>query len=288
MVKFGIFLLKVLSRLPMGVLKAFSTFLYFIVRLLGYRRKVIMTNLEIAFPEKSHQERRKIRIEFYRIFADYLVEFILLFSLHKDRWVGTRIFEENISLLNKIKSEGRPTFALAGHRFNWEWIAILVDYFPQEHMYAVYKPLKNKELDKEIDALRFRLGGKGIATKEATRYILAHKNNADALYYFLVDQSPKRGKIKAHTEFFGKKTKVFNGYENLIKKTKGGVVYVEAEKLGFAQYIYHFKEIKPIGEEFEEGELVETFYRELEASIRKHPANWLWSHRRWKEDFLSE
>ena len=42
-----------------------------------------MSNLEIAFPEKSNAERRKIEKEFYRIFIDTFVEK----SIHPNIWV---------------------------------------------------------------------------------------------------------------------------------------------------------------------------------------------------------
>ncbi len=283
MVKIGIFILKVLSRLPRFILVFFSYLIYGVLRIIGYRRKVIEQNLQIAFPEKSEKERKKIKREFYRIFGDYFIEFIMLFSVNKDKLVGKAIFSENVELLNKIKSENRPAFALAGHIFNWEWVSLLVDFYPQENMYGVFKPQKNKDLDKALEDLRFSLGGKGIATKKFSNYVLNHPNNADSLYYLIVDQSPKQGKkIKEFTTFFGRKTAVFAGFEILIRKTKGGVVYVEAEKLGLGKYIYHFKELTPKGEQFEKGEIIELFYKELEESIRQRPANWLWSHKRWK------
>ncbi len=282
MVKILIFILKTLSKFPRFFHVGLSEFIYRMIRLFGYRRAVINTNLEIAFPEKTKEEKRKIRIEFYKIFADYVVEFIMLFNIDKSKMVGKYIFEENFELLNKFKEEGCPTFALAGHIFNWEWIALLVDYFPQKYMYAIYKPLKNKELDQYLDQLRFSLGGQGIPMNDAGKKILSHPDNRNAFYYFLVDQSPKLKEKNYSVTFFGKETLAFFGYETLARKINAGVVYVEAEKLGLGKYIYHLKELKPKSESFEKDELVTLFYHELEKSIRRHPSNWLWSHRRWK------
>ena len=45
---------------------------------------------------------------------------------------------------------------------------------------------------------------------------------------------------------------------------------------------YHliFKEILPDGEKFGENELVIKFNSILEKTIKEHPENWLWTHKR--------
>jgi KDO2-lipid IV(A) lauroyltransferase len=50
-----------LSLLPMRILYIISDGIYLVVYyVIGYRKKVVMQNLEIAFPEKSNAERVKI------------------------------------------------------------------------------------------------------------------------------------------------------------------------------------------------------------------------------------
>jgi KDO2-lipid IV(A) lauroyltransferase len=39
---------------------------------------------------------------------------------------------------------------------------------------------------------------------------------------------------------------------------------------------------------FERGQLTKLYVRYLEKCIEKKPANYLWSHRRWKHDFKEE
>ena len=51
-------LLYLISLLPMGVIHAISSSIAWLVgSVIGYRRKVVMANLAIAFPEKTEKER---------------------------------------------------------------------------------------------------------------------------------------------------------------------------------------------------------------------------------------
>ena len=74
-------LLYLVSLLPLRVLYILSDILYLIgYRLLGYRRKVVFNNLEIAFPEKSLAERKKIAGKFYHNFIDSFIETLKMVS----------------------------------------------------------------------------------------------------------------------------------------------------------------------------------------------------------------
>jgi KDO2-lipid IV(A) lauroyltransferase len=76
---FGFFYL--LSLLPMRILYIISDGIYLLVYyVIGYRRKVVMKNLEIAFPEKLNVERVKIAKAFYHNLLDSFIETIKLVS----------------------------------------------------------------------------------------------------------------------------------------------------------------------------------------------------------------
>ena len=64
----------VVSVLPFGFLMFLSKFLYFLVwHLAGYRKKVVLQNLKIAFPEKEEKERMKLARAFYRHFSELIM-----------------------------------------------------------------------------------------------------------------------------------------------------------------------------------------------------------------------
>ena len=74
-------LLYLLSMLPLRVLYLFSDFVYILLyKVVGYRKKVVRNNLQLAFPEKSVAERELIEKQFYRNFIDNFIETLKLLS----------------------------------------------------------------------------------------------------------------------------------------------------------------------------------------------------------------
>ena len=64
-----------LASLPFAVLYVISDVLCFLMyRMVGYRRRVVRTNLRNSFPEKSTAELRRIEHDFYQYLCDYLLE----------------------------------------------------------------------------------------------------------------------------------------------------------------------------------------------------------------------
>ena len=71
-----------LSLLPMRILYLLSDFLYLIFfYLIGYRKKVVLENLQLAFPNKELNELRTIRKKFFKHFTDIFIESIKAFTI---------------------------------------------------------------------------------------------------------------------------------------------------------------------------------------------------------------
>ncbi|MEY3186295.1 MAG: hypothetical protein RL675_114, partial [Bacteroidota bacterium] len=65
------FLLYGISLLPMRVLYVLSNLLAYVAFSgIGYRKQIVLSNLLIAFPEKTEEERIAIAKEFYLNFCD--------------------------------------------------------------------------------------------------------------------------------------------------------------------------------------------------------------------------
>ena len=71
-----------ISLLPYPLLYLFSDFLFLIMyRLIGYRKKVVFTNLKNSFPNKSDQELKAIMADFYRHLCDIIMESMKGFTI---------------------------------------------------------------------------------------------------------------------------------------------------------------------------------------------------------------
>jgi KDO2-lipid IV(A) lauroyltransferase len=70
-------ILWLISLLPFGILYLISDVVSFIIfHFIGYRKKVVLDNLKLAFPEKSTKELLKIRRQFFTHFTDVFMEMI--------------------------------------------------------------------------------------------------------------------------------------------------------------------------------------------------------------------
>jgi len=114
------FLLYLLSLLPLRVLYVLSDGIYgFIYYVIAYRKNVVMSNLEIAFPEKTPVEKIKIAKAFYRNFTDTFIETIKMLSVGDD-FILKR-FSGNWEVINNLEKTGKSCYLLVPHTFNWEW-----------------------------------------------------------------------------------------------------------------------------------------------------------------------
>src|SRR3981189_3769931 len=99
-------LFYMLSLLPMRILYILSDGIYLVVYyVIGYRKKVVMKNLEMAFPEKSNAERIKIAKAFYHNLLDSFIETIKLVSA-SPRFLEKRI-TANWEVLDPLFKAGK-------------------------------------------------------------------------------------------------------------------------------------------------------------------------------------
>lgn len=71
-------------------------------------------------------------------------------------------------------------------------------------------------------------------------------------------------------------------------KNNAAVVFVKLVKLKRGHYRFENTVITEEGASLEEGMLTRAYRDFLEATIREHPDNYLWSHRRWKINYTSQ
>ena len=114
-------LIWVLSRLPMRILYIKSDFIYlFMFYIIGYRKKVVLENLKLSFPEKSDAELRTISKKFFKHFIDLIMESVKAFSISKKQ-ISKRYTYKNPELVNAIAKKGRNIALVGAHQANWEW-----------------------------------------------------------------------------------------------------------------------------------------------------------------------
>src|SRR4030095_24630 len=208
-VVFSLFYL--LSLLPMRVLYFISDGIYLIVYyLIGYRKKVVMKNLEIAFPEKSNAERVKIAKAFYHNLLDSFIETIKLVSASR-RFLEKRV-TANWEVLDPIFKSGKSCQLHLGHTFNWEWGHHVWNSHTRYQVLVVYMPLSNAVLEKLMYNLRVRHGNKFIAARNMGQSMETFKDT-QYLLGLVADQSPGNLNNAYWMNFFGRPTGFVSGPE---------------------------------------------------------------------------
>lgn len=272
------------ALLPFSILYLLSDILYiplyYIVR---YRVKVVRQNLQNSFPNKTKKELREIERDFYRHFCDYFVETIKLLHI-SDEEIQKRITFKNIDRLKDVMKGDRSCILYLGHYGNWEWVPSITLQFDDNTLLGqIYRPLTSKIFDEIFLKIRSRFGSISIAKNNTLRTIIEFKKDRKkVLLGFMSDQTPSRANIHYWTTFLNQDTPVYTGVERIAKKTDFAVAYLDVQKIGRGMYECEVKLITDNPKSEPEFYITETYIREMEKTILRKPAYWLWTHKRWK------
>jgi KDO2-lipid IV(A) lauroyltransferase len=275
---------KLHARLPFGLLYLLSDIGYLLIyKVAGYRLKVTRRNMRAAFPEKNAKELRRVERRFYRHFVDYMVETMKLAHVSEEE-IRRRARMTNPQLIDRLIDEGHTCILiLMGHYGNWEWFAAGNSFFASAVMYPIYRPLSNEAFDRLFAGLRTRFGATGIRKQDTMRALIGlQRRQTPALAVFLADQTPSRANLRYWTTFLGQDTAILTGPERIARKLNLPLVYADVRKRKRGYYDVEFQLLTTAPRESLPYSLTETYARLMEQTIRRDPAYWLWTHKRWK------
>ncbi len=276
-------ILYLFSLLPLRLIYVVSDFFYVLVYyLIGYRKKVVMQNLLIAFPEKTQKERTRIAKDFYHRFIDSMLETVKLLSA-PDRFFEKR-FTGNWELLDSFYNSGKAVQLHLGHTFNWEWGNIQLQKKIRYQVLGVYMPISNPAFDRLFQKLRRRSGTKLLSAHNMAKDFLPYRGTRYCLA-LIADQSPARMNNARWHNFFNRKTAFTTGPAKNAVKNDTIVIFAAINRPRRGYYQVTFSVAETRAAVASEQELTEKFVRYLEDVIRSNPPMWLWSHRRWKHEW---
>ena len=281
--KIYLFLLKAISRLPLGILYVMSDFIYLLIfYVVRYRRKLVNSNLSTAFPEKSAVEIKKIERQFYRYLSDQMVETIKLFHI-SDEELSRRVKIFNADYINDTNHEGKNAVVLMGHYCNWEWVQEIVrDFIPDSFKASIYNPPRDNFWDDAFLKLRGRWEAHIVPMATAPR-VLLNKNNFPWVCGFIADQRPGQRSPENCMKFLHHTTYFIYGPEVIGKKVDADFFYLEMQREKRGHYTITFHKLIPDNMDIPYP-YTRTFWKEFEKTIRRCPPYWLWSHNRWKHN----
>jgi KDO2-lipid IV(A) lauroyltransferase len=272
---------RALGALPLPVLHAlarlFAQISWYIV---PHKPKVIQESLRIAFPERSFAERETLRREFYRSYGDVMLE-VVRSAVISGEDLDRRMRFENLQVLREAIAEGGPAVLVVGHQCNWEWLLHGLVRNLGYPIDAAYKPLKNRWIDQQMLALRSRFGAQMIPSERVMRELIARRR-IPRLVALVADQEPVASDRRHWTRFLNRDTAFFMGADVMATSLDYPVFFGALRRTKRGCYLASFELLRARGEQLAPGELTERYARRVERQIYESPADWPWSHKRWR------
>ncbi|QBA64108.1 lysophospholipid acyltransferase family protein [Muriicola soli] len=273
--------LRLISILPKPLFYGFSDIAFILIfYLIRYRRKVVQNNLQLALPELSEEERKRVEKKFYRHLCDLFLEMVKTMDLSKTE-VAKRYEIKNIELVQSLEKE-RSVLVLCTHYANWEWNTSINNVVSSKG-FAIYQKVGNKYFDQLIRKIRAKWNTEPIEQKNTVKRMYENERNGiRGVYGIVSDQSPMMSKAQYWSPFMGITVPIFVGAESLAKKLDLATVFLKVSKVKRGYYQAEFIPINDKGSTAEKHEITEKFLRLAEQQIREKPEYYLWTHRRWK------
>jgi KDO2-lipid IV(A) lauroyltransferase len=241
-------------------------------------QKTVMRNLRIAFPDMSHDDRRKLAQAQWDQTGRTFAELAVMDRLTPD---GGRVEVVGIERLHALRDGGRPAVLISGHLANFEVMAavIMAAGVPCQ---VTYRAANNPYVDALIRESRERYGIRLFAPKgDGTRELVAGMKRGDSIA-LLVDQKYNEG---PEVEFFGQPVNASPGAARLALKFGTVMQPLSVVRLPGARFRVTAHEPITVtdtgdkaGDILRGVQAANTF---VEDCVRRHPEDWFWVHKRW-------
>ncbi len=220
-----------------------------------------------------------LKAGYYANLSQVVAEVIKMASLDRAQ-LQRRVSFRNPQLIQDVVAGGSSALVVCAHHCNWEWQLLALSAQLQVPVQAAYKPLRGTLGERWMRSLRSRFGAELVPAKELLGSLLRRRDpRANAM---VADQAPVSSDFKHWTGFLGQATAFYMGPEKIAHATRFAVVFAGMRRIARGRYEVVCEELAPAGERSAAGELTERYARAVERQVRAAPADWLWSHRRWK------
>ena len=241
-------------------------------------KKIILSNLKRAYPDKSSEDLNKIINSMWNNYGRFFAEFMFIKDFRKGK-LSEKIEIEGKEILDDIKINNRQVIFISGHFSNFELMAMCLEKSGIK-LSAIYRPLNNIFLNKIMETLRKKYIcrnqiKKGIGGLK--KLIELKKNNLSTA--LMIDQRVSEGIL---SNFFNKKALTTTIPAQLVKRFNIPIVPVYIERTEGITFKISIS--PPIN--FSENSTIQSITDELnlilEKMIIKKSEQWIWSHNRWK------
>jgi KDO2-lipid IV(A) lauroyltransferase len=259
-----------------------------IYRVLPLRRRVVMENLRRVYGDTLTDRRiTEIAQAFYGHLVKFLGEFVRL-AFMSDAKKKKLVRIEGIEHLAAAREQGKGVLLLAGHFGNWEVSTVAgMSQFKQYrgHLHFIRRPLKPQWFN-DLVMRRFQKAGFGTLEKTGSLDEILALLEENRIIVSIFDQFTVR-KYGIQSEFFGHPAHTFKSLAVLAQFTGAPVIPSSSWREPDGTHVLLFE---PPVEVLTEGRTkdilsknTKRFNEALERIILRHPEQWIWMHKRWKQ-----
>ncbi|HEY0152950.1 MAG TPA: lysophospholipid acyltransferase family protein [Longimicrobium sp.] len=271
------------ATLPEGAADAVGRRVGRIVHGMGIRRKVVESNLRLAFPQADEAWIDRTVRASYEHLGREAAAILRLSKLDPQAVIERTDVTEDWRKLQAALGEGRGVLLVTGHYGNWEIAAAAVA-ARGVPIAAIVRRQGNRLVDERLDALRRKLGVETIYQSEAPSRV-PRVLRKGGIVGIVGDQDARRSGV--FVPFFGRPASTHRGPALFALKLRAPVFACVARRLpgGAVRYVVAGQQIvtERTGElETDVHTLTAALAARLEAEVRAAPEQYFWFHRRWK------
>jgi Kdo2-lipid IVA lauroyltransferase/acyltransferase len=274
-------MLRALGRVPMPLMYGLAALLAFLLRyVFRFRVGVARDNLRRALPELDPPSRERLLTLQYRKLTEVLVELPWV-SVATPQLVRARLHFANLATVHADLAAGRPVLVLAAHLSNWEWMLQGLAVDMGASVFAAYKPPHSERADRLMLKLRSVLGVQMVPAKRLIREVVRRRGTPHVLG-MVADQMPTSSPGRVWLRFLGRETAFFPGPAEIARLGNYRAYFAAQRRVCRGRYEVHFEALNAPGETLDVQTFTARYAARVEALVREQPAEWAWTHRRWK------
>ena len=249
-----------------------------------WRHKVVVRNLEIAFPEKSIEERAQLASDSWVQMARSLCEYIYMdeiFDMDGETAESENIEVKNAEQFLKLRDDGLPAIIFTGHIANFELLPMAAAKFGLE-IQSLFRTPNNKYAAARIAAARKQIAHNLVASGQGASFQLMSALDSGVHVGVLVDQKFLRG---INIPFFGHDAPTNPLLAKLARRYECPVHGARSVRLPNGRFRLEITD-ELVLPRTADGDIdirgtTEMIGRVIEDWVREYPEQWLWIHRRW-------
>jgi len=281
------FLIGMVRLLPLDVAATISGKAWRVIAPFNRRHKRALSNLAIAFPEKSLEERERIARAAWENLGRVMVETMNIDRILKE---PARLHVTNGHWIGRYKDKMGPALIVTMHMGNWEigmWPVMLAGVRPA----GVYRQVKNPYVDRYLRRQRQALYpgglfGRGRAptndeTHKTARLIMDYVRQGGRLG-FISDLYDAQG---IAVPFFGYPAKSMPIAAMIARRVGARIWIGRCIRIGnracFDVNVNELRIPRTANQAEDIRSITAAIQRHFETWIRETPEQFMWSNRRW-------